>query len=166
MTMSICNSFAPIIDAQSRILILGSMPGKKSLAMQQYYAHPQNRFWKMLGEIFKSEIGSSYEEKTAFLLAHKIALWDVLSYCERESSLDSDIKNEIPNDIGKLLRENSQIKAVFCNGGKAAASFKKYFAQSFPQLKVYYYHSTSPANARMSLTDLVLEWQTVRSYLD
>lgn len=164
--MSSCNSFAPIYNEQSKVLILGSMPGKRSLAMQQYYAHPQNRFWKMLGEIFQTETGCTYEERKAFLLQHKIALWDVLKYCERESSLDSDIRNETPNDVTELLRENPQIQAIFCNGGKAAASFKKYFSGAFSQLDVYYYHSTSPANARMSLTDLVLEWQIIRKYLD
>lgn len=164
--MSECESFAPLVEENSKILILGSMPGRKSLAMQEYYAHPQNRFWKLLAQLLGEEPPQSYAAKTAMLARHHIALWDTLAYCEREGSLDSDIKNEQPNDILKLLAEKKNILAIFCNGGKAAAAFKKYFAKKLPaNVQVFYLHSTSPANARMRLDDLLVEWQVILQYL-
>lgn len=164
--MSKCESFATLAAENSKILILGSMPGRKSLAMQEYYAHPQNRFWKLLAQLLGEKLPQSYAAKTAMLARHKIALWDTLAYCEREGSLDSDIKNEQPNDILKLLAEKKNIRAIFCNGGKAAAAFKKYFAKKLPaNVQVFYLHSTSPANARMRLADLAAEWQVILQYL-
>lgn len=154
----------PIIDGNSKILILGSMPGKRSLDMQQYYAHPQNRFWKMLAEIFSCPVAEDYAGRTGFLKEHKIALWDVLGYCQRQGSLDSDIKNEQPNDITGLLNAYPDIEAVFCNGGKAGTAFRKYFGKDI-SLPVFYLHSTSPANARMRLDDLAEEWQVIMQFL-
>lgn len=164
--MTLCKSFAPVADEKSKILILGSMPGKKSLEMQQYYAYPQNRFWRLLALLLDGKLPVSYADKITMLQKNHIALWDVLAYCEREGSLDSDIKNEVPNDIAGLLKAHRQIKAVFCNGGKAGTAFKKYFAKNLPvDLPVYYLHSTSPANARMRLEDLAAEWQIILKYL-
>lgn len=165
--MSECQSFAPLVDSGCRVLILGSMPGVKSLDMQEYYAHPQNRFWRLMSLLLGEPLLTNYAEKCALLLRHHIALWDTLGYCEREGSLDSDIKNEQPNAICELLKENPNIKAVFCNGGKAQAAFKRYFAKKLSgEIAVYYLHSTSPANARMRLDDLVQEWQVIRQYLE
>lgn len=164
--MSECLSFEPLVDAKCKILILGSMPGRKSLDMQEYYAHPQNRFWKLMAYLLDEPAPTDYNAKRALLLRHHIALWDTLAFCEREGSLDSDIKNEQPNAICELLAEQQNIQAVFCNGGKAATAFKKYFAHKLSrQLDVYYLHSTSPANARMRLENLVQEWQVLLPYL-
>lgn len=164
--MSECVSFAPLVDDECRVLILGSMPGRRSLDMQEYYAHPQNRFWRLLALLLNEEMPTNYNDKCALLLRHHIALWDTLGYCEREGSLDSDIKNEQPNAVCELLAVQPQIKAVFCNGGKAAAAFKRYFAKGLPrEIDVYYFSSTSPANARKRLDDLVQEWQILLQYL-
>lgn len=164
--MSKCESFAALADENSKILILGSMPGRRSLDMQEYYAHPQNRFWKLLALLFDEAVPEAYADKKALLARHYIALWDTLGYCEREGSLDSDIKNEQPNAVLELLAAYPRIKAVFCNGGKAGAAFKKYFAKNLPAgVAVYYFHSTSPANARMRLADLAEEWQLIKEYL-
>ena len=164
--MSECQSFAPLVDDNCKILILGSMPGRKSLDMQQYYAHPQNRFWKLLALLLAEPVPTEYDEKCAMLLHHHVALWDTLAYCEREGSLDSDIKNEQPNAICELLTAHKKIKAVVCNGGKAATAFKRYFAKKLPrELDVYFLHSTSPANARMRLENLAQEWQVITQYL-
>lgn len=164
--MSECVSFAPLVDAECRVLILGSMPGRRSLDMQEYYAHPQNRFWRLLALLLKEEMPLTYADKCALLLRHHIALWDTLGYCEREGSLDSDIKNEQPNSVCELLAAQPQIKAVFFNGGKAAAAFKRYFAKSLPrEIDVYYFSSTSPANARKRLENLAQEWQILLQYL-
>ena len=164
--MGECQSFAPVCDRQSRILILGSMPGVQSLAAQQYYAHPQNRFWRLLALLFEEPPPQDYAAKLALLHKHRAALWDALAFCERDGSLDSDIKNGRPNDILGLLERCPDIRAVFCNGGKAAAVFKKHFAKRLPpSVTVYYLHSTSPANARMSLADLAAEWQIIKNFL-
>lgn len=163
--MNICRSFPPVIAADSKVLILGSMPGKKSLAMQQYYAHPQNRFWKLMAALFKEKLPVEYSDKLALLRKNRVALWDVLGYCEREGSLDSDIRNEQPNDILNLLQNYPQLEAVFCNGGKAGRALKKYFATSL-KIPVYYMHSTSPANARMNLAALQEEWQQLKIWTE
>lgn len=118
--MSTCKSFAPIADEQSRILILGSMPGIKSLEQQEYYAHPQNRFWRLLALLLNEDVPQNYAVKQALLHKHHLALWDTLGYCERDGSLDSNIKNEAPNAVIELVSELPHLQAVVCNGGKAA----------------------------------------------
>ena len=90
----LCIGLKPNIDKDCRALILGSMPGVKSLEAQQYYAHPQNRFWPMMAHLLGEALPSAYEEKLAMLLRHHIALWDSIGSCEREGSLDSAIRNE------------------------------------------------------------------------
>ncbi len=127
--MSTCKSFAPIVDEHSRILILGSMPGIKSLEQQEYYAHPQNRFWRLLALLLNEDVSQDYAAKQALLHKHHLALWDTLGYCERDGSLDSNIKNEAPNAVVELAGKLPHLQAVVCNGGKAAAAFKKYFAK-------------------------------------
>lgn len=127
--MSTCKSFAPIVDEHSRILILGSMPGIKSLEQQEYYAHPQNRFWRLLALLLDEAVPQDYAAKQALLHKHHLALWDTLGYCERDGSLDSNIKNEAPNTVVELAGELPHLQAVVCNGGKAGAAFKKYFAK-------------------------------------
>ena len=157
----ICKSFEPIIDDNCRVLILGSMPGVKSLEAQEYYAHPQNRFWQLVAQLCNEKLDfADYAAKKAMLLKHHLALWDTLSYCEREGSLDSDITEELPNDIVGLLARYPKITTIICNGGKAANVFKKHFAKNLPHgVCVHYLHSTSPANARMNLQALADEWQ-------
>lgn len=165
--MAECRSFPPLGDTRSRVLILGSMPGIKSLQLQQYYGHPQNRFWRLLALLLQEPVPVDYSAKQELLLRHKIALWDTLAYCEREGSLDSDIKAEQPNAIVEFLQEHHEIRAVFCNGGKAGAAFKKYFAKKIPaEVQVFYLPSTSPANARMKLEALAEEWSILLSFLD
>lgn len=164
--MSQCRSFAPLADVNSKILILGSMPGVKSLREQEYYAHPQNRFWRLLALLLQEPAPEGYAAKRAMLARHGVALWDTLGLCEREGSLDSDIKNETPNDVVGLLAAHPSISAVFCNGGKAGAAFKKYFARRIPpQVEVFYLPSTSPANARMDLPALAAAWRGILDYL-
>lgn len=164
--MSHCESFAPIINSGAKILILGSMPGRKSLDMQQYYAHPRNRFWRLMALLLEEEPQESYAARTQMLLRHGVALWDTLAFCERDGSLDSDIRDEIPNDICGLLGRHPGIRAVFCNGGKAASVFRRHFAGRLPEgVQVFCLHSTSPANARMDLAALAEEWRAVRRFL-
>ena len=159
--MNKCKSFKPSVDNNSKILILGSMPGIKSLAEQQYYAHPQNRFWKVMGRICKTpdlhEL--DYNKKLEVLLNNNIALWDTIKSCTREGSLDSDIQNEIPNDIRKLLKKYPNIKTICLNGNKSYSSFIKYFPDLSEKYNCCKMPSTSPANAKYNLNMLINEWK-------
>ena len=161
--MSKCKSFKPSIDNNSKVLILGSMPGIKSLEEQQYYAHPQNRFWKLMGiicnepNLFKFD----YNIKLKTLLKNNIALWDTIKSCKRDGSLDSDIQNEIPNDIRKLLKKYPNIKTICLNGNKSYSAFKKYFLDLLENYNCHKMPSTSPANARYNLNKLIDEWKVI-----
>jgi len=161
--MNVCLCFAPQINDKSKFLILGSMPGIKSLEMQQYYAHPQNRFWKLMGVFCncKNLQDMNYHEKLQILLKNNFALWDVLGYCNRTGSLDSNIQNEIPNKIPELLKKYSNIKKICLNGNKAYTTFKKYFPDLLEKYQCYKLPSTSPANARYKLEDLYNEWSKI-----
>lgn len=156
-----CRSFEASIDNNSQILILGSMPGVKSLDEQQYYAHPQNRFWKLMGKLCNKDNLQelNYNGKLQVLLQHKIALWDVIQSCERNGSLDSNIQNETPNNISDLLKQFPNIKVICLNGNKAYTAFKKYFSEILEEYRCYKLPSTSPANAKYKTEDLYNEWQ-------
>ena len=161
--MSECKSFKPSIDKQSKILILGSMPGVRSLEEQQYYAHRQNRFWRLMGIFCNVENlqDINYQEKLQILLKSKIALWDVIQSCNRDGSLDSNIQNEVPNNLQELLRQYPNIKGIILNGSKAYSAFKKYFPKLLMQYQCCKLPSTSPANAKYKLENLYQEWKTV-----
>jgi hypoxanthine-DNA glycosylase len=155
-------SFSPISSPDSNILILGTMPGTKSLELNQYYGHSQNNFWKFMFTIFNENPSADYETKKALLLKNKIALWDVLQYCDRIGSLDSAIKNEIANDFETFLKEHPKIKTILFNGQKAAAFFKKYvhLQKSYTLITL---PSTSPANAGKSFQSKLEEWKIINS---
>ena len=141
-------SFNYVAAPDSRILILGTMPGEASLKAQQYYAHPRNAFWKIMADVFNNgNEFTSYQSKLQCLLNNEIALWDNLQYCERQGSLDSDIKQESPNDIEQLLRTIPSIKTILFNGQKSYAFFKKYHSELLAQINWQIMPSTSPANA-------------------
>ena len=160
--MAKCKSFRPQISNSSKILILGSMPGIKSLEMQEYYAHPQNRFWKLMG-IFCNCTNLSelnYENKIEILLQNGFALWDVIKSCERTGSLDTNIKKEIPNEIPKLLAKYKNIKTICLNGNKAYCAFEKHFPNIKNKYIIHKLPSTSPANAKYNLQSLYNEWKS------
>lgn len=160
-----CKSFLPNIDEKSEILILGSMPGEKSLAEQQYYAHPQNRFWKLMWKFCNIDNLNelNYKNKLKTLLKKKIALWDVIRSCDRNGSMDSDIQNEIPNNIPDLLKQFPNIKVICLNGNKSYSAFKKHFPKLQEQYNCYKLPSTSPANAVYKLENLYKEWSVILS---
>lgn len=139
-------SFAPLVNKDSRILILGSLPGVESLRAGQYYAYKYNHFWKIIFEIFnRGEELTDYAEKCGLLLRRGLALWDVAESAEREGSLDSRIKNLRPNDIPGLLKCCGNIQFLIFNGGFAFSAYKKCFGKPLlPYEKVL---STSPACA-------------------
>ena len=139
------HSFPPIAAEGCKVLILGSMPSVTSLERHQYYGHKQNDFWPMMFAFFEQPYTDAYSVKQELLIKHSIALWDVLSSCEREGSLDSNIMNEIPNDINGLLVQYPTIEYIIFNGGKAYQSFKKYFPELLVQKQWIKMPSTSPA---------------------
>ncbi|MCV9927247.1 DNA-deoxyinosine glycosylase [Flavobacterium sp. LS1R49] len=153
-------SFDPIASPGATILILGTMPGIKSLELRQYYGHKQNNFWKLIFTIFKEDFTDNYNSKKDILLKNNIALWDVLKYCDRVGSLDSAIKNEITNDFDAFLKEHSKIKTILFNGQKAAAFFKKYIKVG-DDYKLITLLSTSPANAGKSFDLKLNEWKII-----
>lgn len=117
--------FSPVVDADCRILILGSMPGVTSLEIQQYYGYPQNQFWPMMFDLLGEIPTNDYGEKKAMMLHHHIALWDVVYSCTREGSLDTRIKSPRPNNFEWLYETYPSIERAYLNGGKAAELYKR-----------------------------------------
>jgi len=152
-------SFPPFADVRSKVLILGTMPGKESLRMNFYYAHPQNAFWKILFEVHKVPFSADNQDKINLLLQNGIAIWDVLRICERKSSLDNDIKMEEPNDLHAFLSTHPGISKIFLNGKGAARYFNKYFADI--SLPIQVLPSTSPAHAVKWEQKLAI-WQAIK----
>ncbi len=156
-------SFPPIIDDHSEIIILGSIPGVKSLEKQQYYGHPQNKFWKIIFELLDEEFTVDYEQRIQILKKHHIALWDVIDSCERKGSLDSEIKNEEANQIEELLEDHPNIKAIFCNGGKSYKNLQKILEKNY-KIPVFLLPSTSPLHT-MSFEKKLEDWKKIKQYL-
>ena len=150
-------SFEPIIFNDTEILILGSLPGKKSIELNQYYGHPRNRMWNILSKITSSELSSNYVSKNIFLKKHKIGLWDVAHSAHRKGSLDSNIKKEIPNDIKSLLIDFPSIKVIGFNGKKSESMYYKFF-KPIPSVIYISLPSSSPANMAISFDNICKQW--------
>ena len=153
-------SFAPIIPSNARILILGSLPGDLSIAKDQYYAHPKNRFWKILFTLFEKEFSTDYMDRVQLLKTNQIALWDVCASAIRPGSMDIAITEVVPNKINQLLQENPTIQTILFNGQKAQKLFEKYFVKQ-QDIGYHTLPSSSPANAQFSLEKLITHWQIV-----
>ncbi|WP_411679661.1 DNA-deoxyinosine glycosylase [Clostridium thailandense] len=159
-------SFKPIIDNNSKILILGSIPGVESLNKQQYYAHKRNQFWKIIFSLYELSPSESYEKKIKFLKSKGIALWDVIDCCFREGSLDSDIKNELPNDFTSLFEKHPNIRCVLFNGSKSYEIFKKKIGfENFKSIEFHKLPSTSAAHA-IPFESKMNEWKIIKNYLE
>ena len=152
--------FAPIFNANSRVLILGSFPSPASRA-NYYYGHPQNRFWKTLAELFNCpQPAPDRESKRNFILSHNLALWDVLHSCEITGADDNTIRNPIPNKFQPILAK-SQICTIFTNGKKATELFQKLCAEEAGQNSIYL-PSTSPANrAQQNKPEFMNLWREI-----
>jgi len=155
-------SFPPIVDPGASVLILGSMPGKMSLAARQYYAHPQNSFWRIMRELVDLDPEASYQERLDGLRSVGIALWDVLRSCQRKGSLDSAIRNAKPNDFAAFFRKHPGIQLVCFNGAKAERCYvqlvlPRLAGQSPPWALL---PSSSPAHAGLSFRHKVARWRT------
>lgn len=155
--MKVVHPFEAVYNNDSKILILGSFPSVKSREINFYYGHPQNRFWKILENIYNEKIDNNIEIKKEFLLKNNIALWDTIKSCEITGSSDSSIKNAIPNDIENLIH-TTNIKAIFCNGNTSYKLFMKYFKDKI-NIPIICLPSSSPANAKFSLSDLTKIWK-------
>ncbi len=153
--------FAPVIDQYTTKIVVGTMPGTDSLKAGEYYAHKRNQFWKIIYDIFEGgRTPIDYSDKLNTLLAHRIGLWDILAFCEREGSLDSEIKNETVNDFPGLLSHFSNVGTLIFNGQNSY----KYFKKAFGDLEGIAYAvmpSTSSANATKGVIEKMKFWQQV-----
>lgn len=161
--------FPPLYDENSKILILGSFPSVKSREMAFFYGHPQNRFWKLLSRLLEAPFPETVPERRAFLLAHGIALWDVIASCEIHGSSDASIRNAVPNDLRKIL-DHAQIRQVYVNGQTAGKLYRKYQEKPLREAygdcaKAVVLPSTSPANAAWTMDRLMEAWRVIPEQL-
>lgn len=163
--MPILKSFPPVSDAAARILILGSMPGERSLSAHQYYAHPRNAFWPIMTRVLNLGDDAAYDERLAALIRAKIAVWDVLRSCIRPGSLDSSIEaeSEKSNDFRRFFKRHPRIELICFNGGTAERLFQKHALPLLPEraLRFIRLPSTSPAHASLSLEQKRIAWNAV-----
>lgn len=159
----ISHPIPPLYNANSKILILGSFPSVKSREQQFFYGHKQNRFWRVLAALLECPVPNEINEKKKLLLAHNIAVWDVIASCNIEGSSDASIKDVKPNDLSKIF-DSCDIRAVYANGNKSYELYQKHI---FPhnQREIIKLPSTSPANAAFSLERLVKEWRVILEHL-
>jgi len=140
------------------------MPGVESLRLQQYYGHPRNQFWKILYELFETQISQDYEDKVSFIKDQKIAVWDVIGSCYRQGSLDSNIREEKANNFSALFEEYPNIKTVLFNGGKAYVTYKKWIGFGAPgYLTFHKLTSSSPANTKR-YEEKLREWSVIKNF--
>lgn len=169
--MSHVHGFPPIAAPDATCLILGSMPGKASLAAQQYYAYPRNAFWPLLTHLLMLPDTLAYAQRCQALQQHRIAVWDVLKTCTRSSSLDSDIDTDsiVPNDFAAFLAAHPQIQAIFCNGGSAAGIYRRrvvpLLSPAAAALPCIQLPSTSPAHASLPFAAKLERWRVIRDPL-
>lgn len=156
-------SFPPIADQFSRILIVGTMPGKDSLRLNQYYANTRNSFWPIVFALFDTPFSADYHIRKDLLLKNKIALWDTLKICLREGSSDSAITDFEPNDLKGFMKNHPNIKTVFCNGKDASLYFRTFY--DGPQISQIYLPSTSAAHA-IGFERKLKEWSLILDYLN
>ncbi|WP_194165495.1 DNA-deoxyinosine glycosylase [Oceanobacillus sp. CFH 90083] len=162
-------SFAPVIGNKPKVLIVGSMPSEKSLEEQQYYGNPRNHFWPIMYQILNEAPAETYTEKLHLMKKHYVALWDTIGYCYRQGSLDTNIKEEDPNDISGLLKKYPSIQLIACNGTKAYQMFQKFIAPLLQEeVDVIKLPSTSPVPGKYNKTfeEKIEAWRIITSYLD
>lgn len=156
---TVVHNIPPLYDSESRVLLLGSIPSPKSREAGFFYAHPQNRFWKVLSAVLEEDLPATTDEKRAMCLRHHIALWDTIARCDIAGASDTSIKNAVPNDIGRLLRE-TQITRIFATGGKSAQLYRRLVEPQI-HIPITQLPSTSPANAAWSLGRLIDAYRVI-----
>lgn len=157
--------FDPVLDSRTRLLVLGSLPGEKSLALQQYYGNRQNKFWMLMSEVIGFDLVSlDYTSRLEALLAHGVGLWDVVAEAHRKGSLDSHIRQRNDNDLLDLLSRHPHIEAIAFNGGTAARLGLKVLGEAALAYQLFELPSSSPAHT-LSYADKARHWQHLRSAL-
>ena len=156
----VLHGFAPIFDANSRVLILGSLPSVLSRENAFYYGNPHNRFWTVTAAVFGCAVPQTVEEKTRMLLVNGVALWDVIASCDIAGSSDASIRNVVPNDLSRIL-DACPIEAIFANGKTAEKVFNR-FQKPLCGREIVPLPSTSPANAAWSVEKLTAAWQVIQ----
>jgi double-stranded uracil-DNA glycosylase len=163
----VLHGLPPLLDANTRLVVLGSFPGVSSLRAQQYYGHPQNQFWKIMATLLSPNaaevLAMPYAERAQWLLAQGVGLWDVYAACDREGSLDSHIKNAQPNDLQSLRKRCPAMVAIAHNG---AESFKHAKFSQALGVPVHRLPSTSPANASWSFDRKLEAWKSILKLAD
>lgn len=152
------SSLEPVYTAGSTVLILGSMPGAESLRKQQYYAHPRNAFWKIMGDVCGFDAEQPYRMKIQSLKDAGISVWDVFKECERIGSLDSQIRSAEPNDIIGLSKRFKKLKGIILNGRTAFKGFERNLS-GYLNIPYNCAPSTSPANAAMTYPEKLRQWK-------
>lgn len=156
--------FAPIADARAHVLLLGSLPGRKSLEMHEYYAQPYNAFWRIMGALFGAEPALPYSERVERLRAHGVAVWDVLAAGERAGSLDSSIVGStiVVNDFNGFFAEHREIRGIFFNGNTASGLYRRKvrpgLAPQWADIETHALPSTSPAYATLRFEEKLARW--------
>ncbi|SEO84562.1 DNA-deoxyinosine glycosylase [Paenibacillus sp. OV219] len=163
------HSFPPIMNDGATVLILGSMPGEASIAMNEYYGNPRNHMWRVLYGLFGREPDEGYEDRLAFAASHGIAMWDVIASCEREGSLDANIRAEVPNDLPGLAKMHPSLRCLAFNGTKSHDTFKKYFRDDpiFDGMARLKLPSTSPIPTKhmRNTADRIEAWRVILPFL-
>jgi hypoxanthine-DNA glycosylase len=153
------------VDARSRVLVLGTLPGEESLRRVEYYAHPRNLFWPIVFALFGRTPTAVYADRLAFVAERRIALWDVCGAARRIASADSTIAGEVPNTIHQLLDAHPGIGAVAFNGSGARRLYDRHFPRR-AGLRYLALPSTSPAHARLGFAEKLAQWMALRDALD
>lgn len=162
INLTLKSSFEPIIYPDTKILILGSLPGDQSIKQEEYYAHPRNRFWKIMTTLAKVEMTDCYEQKKNLLKRLKVGLWDVAHSAVRKGSLDSDIQDELPNDFDNLFKKYKSICLIAFNGQKAEKFFDRHVERE-AGMDYISLPSSSPANASISFESICDSWNVAFS---
>lgn len=156
---TISHPLEPLYRKDSKILVLGSFPSVKTREYGFFYGHPNNRFWPIMEALFQEDLGREIGERKDFLLRHQIAVYDSIYQCDIVGSSDASIKNVVPSNLSVIFEE-ATIQAVYCNGGTSYKYYQKYHAEK-SAIKGTKLPSTSPANARYRLDDLIEEWKVI-----
>jgi double-stranded uracil-DNA glycosylase len=165
--MQLATGFAPLVGTHPKILILGSLPSEASIRANQYYAHPRNAFWFIMGELFGFDPALPYAQRSAIITAAGLAVWDVLGAARRQGSLDSaiEVNTAVVNNFPTFFTQHPTIHTIFGNGGKATDLYHKHVLPNLsatPHLQhIIKLPSSSPANARLRPQEKLRQWQPI-----
>lgn len=164
--MSVKSGLPPVADKSTRLFILGSLPGERSLAEQRYYAFPTNQFWRLVGSVIDTDLHKlDYGDRLATLRDHHIGLWDVVSAARREGSLDAAIRDMHHNDLTGLKRDYPELRAIAFNGGLAAKEGLRLLSEVSEGVELITLPSSSAANARMTFSEKAAIWARLRHFV-